>query len=1129
MSRTLILYLLCGLTALFSCKKNYDQEPAPRRPEPPREGTTVNTSIFGRVVNEKDEAMQGASVTAGGKSAKTDENGYYLIPDIQLDQARGYLTAHQPGYFKASRIVPAVKNGLTEPSVMKLLPQKSIGKINAARGGKVSSAGGTQLELPANAIENYSGEINVVAAYLNPTRPDFFAISPGDMAAENNRNERVGLISYGMSYMELLDNSGNELKLKPDATATLTLPVPQTILTTAPPTIPMWYFDETKGIWVEDGEGKLENGKYTGKVKHFTIWNYDKPAVWFAFDFNLKWFVPNITSISEEQLDLIFHQRPPKAVVSIKEPNGNTVHSTVVNMNTNVSVNSSNYNNTPAATHQSQIVYPAHSDEVKITVTPLFPGGPEYPTSSNHSAINDDPPFPETINEGETEEKEVTVNIPPRPNSTVEISIPGSHQGGNGETIVNVNGKALNCDNKPVTKGYAYLAIKAGNEIVRIVTAPVFGSEGRFSVQYLFMKQLPRKVDNIELTIYDMETNKKSRVLKHTVNPSVALMLPDPVNLCDNNEPTDPQNLKTIANATISNPVTLKNFVDAGWEAVSGRLRIESSAITDLAGLTRLKQVNVLEIISTNITTIGALAQLESISGSIRVDNNPLLAGFVLPQLLNKKLAGGLYFQNNPLLVSVSLPSLENINEQGQAIAFENVPALTTLSLPALKTFNTAGQINIINTSLPNLDMFANASGILPHRGAYGLNVMNNKQLKSITGLRNIQVNNAFVFDANPLLTSLEGLKISDKMDQMTGTITRNPVLTSITLSFNQALQGSLVIASNAELKSIHLPNTIETGSIDISENNKLTTVQFPKLKTADGIAIYYEPALTGIQAPSLEILDGQLYLGHLKSLTAIDFPRLRTVTVRLEIAECDGITAYDGFNSLQTITGNLSIHSGKDQAPVTSMAGFTKLTNVTRSILIRPSDHYNAPLTKITGFSSLTTVGETLQITGANITSLTGFKNLKTAGNLTINNTGILNLDDFSSLTTLQMLNLNQNDRLSHIRGLSNLTVLSHNLWISSNPALENINGLEKITTISLGNNSSIEISSNGALTNLDGLKNLTHIKSNLKITANTKLSSLCGLKKLIDSNGVDGSYYVFSNNYNPSQQDIKNGKCSN
>ncbi|MGZ3938568.1 MAG: hypothetical protein ACXVLT_07795, partial [Flavisolibacter sp.] len=76
----------------------------------------------------------------------------------------------------------------------------------------------------------------------------------------------------------LESTAGEKLQVKSGSTATLTSPIPSAAQASAPATIPLWYVDETTGIWKEEGTATRQGNSYVGTVKHFTYWNCDIPV-----------------------------------------------------------------------------------------------------------------------------------------------------------------------------------------------------------------------------------------------------------------------------------------------------------------------------------------------------------------------------------------------------------------------------------------------------------------------------------------------------------------------------------------------------------------------------------------------------------------------------------------------------------------------------------------------------------------------------------------------------------------------------------------------------------------------------------------------------------------------------------
>lgn len=1125
------------LIMVNSCQKNDLPNPGggdtTHLPELPKEGISVKTSVFGRIVDEQDKPLQGVTVTGGGSAAATDINGIFILKDVMLDQARAYITATKTGYFSGSRIFQPMKDDMSRPPLIKLLAQKSIGSINAASGGAAESKGGIKVELPANAIEGYSGQVNVVSSYINPTSPDFFARMPGDLAADNAENKRGSLVSYGMAAIDLLDGTGKKLKLKSGMQATITLPVPQSLQPSAASTIAMWHFDETKGIWKEEGSGTLQNGKYVGKVSHFSMWNYDHWNPMMALPMILRWMLSKLSSMPPEGEDEVLNH-PPDFILTVKDKKTKTT------LYSNTFPTPKPVPNSNPKESKSEVNFPLPNiaEVMEVTVTPVQPGGPDYPTNTNHSPTADEvTPAPPTI---ATEGESVTVEVrPTNPPTTITITIPpqGGNGGGNGETVVNVNGKAVNCDNKPVTTGYAFMSMRSGNTIVKSTTAPIYGNEGRFTAQYVFYTALQNKVDNVVLTIYDVTTGKRSVDMKINVTPSVAYMLQEPVKVCDNNNGGGNNGNSKVfkGNYGIQNAATLQAFIDSAYTEVTGILYV--SNISDLGGITKLKKVWGIELRNNTITNLGGLAELESMSSIVLVANGQLINA-AFPKLASKDLQG-IHVNNNLSLVGLTLPSVERISPLGNDnISITGNPVLKTLSIPNLKSVDKCGNIEITNTLLENLNTFVNASGTL---GGWGLTLTDNAALTSISAMKNIVCTGRLSIDECIKLTTLDGINIpADMQDYVI--INRNDALTDITAISNKLKStGGLTITSNAALKTASFP-LYEKGNISCKENASLVTLSLPKFKQADAVDLTHNIKLASVDMSALESLPNGFNLNGgyetVQALTTFDLPALKTCG-RFTIVNCPGITNLDGFANLETINGDLTISNAQipgGSIKLKTINGFNKLSSIAYSLFLEQAASagdglvgYDGPLTSIRGFKNLKTVGAMFAIGGKKLTDISGFANLESIGQDTrITTTGLTGLEGLAKLKSAglkesRLIYINTNTKLTSIKGLAALTDIS-GIYFVHNPELKDLQGLEKIKSMKYG----IVLSVNDKLANIDGLANVEGAINGITISENKILSSLCGITKLIKGGGNTGVYRVSSNAYNPTVDDIKSGKCS-
>jgi outer membrane biosynthesis protein TonB len=165
--------------------------------------------------------------------------------------------------------------------LIKKEPSKFVAlkKFNANE-GVIIEVNGATVTIPESSLEksdgsDYNGTVDISVVYLSPTEsPAMEPLMPGaDLMAIANDGDTVPLISYGMVNVEMSDEDGNPLQLKDGCEAYLKYPAPKGF--TSHDTIPLWYFNEESGLWVEEGYTTRQGEEYVGSVRHFTWWNCD--------------------------------------------------------------------------------------------------------------------------------------------------------------------------------------------------------------------------------------------------------------------------------------------------------------------------------------------------------------------------------------------------------------------------------------------------------------------------------------------------------------------------------------------------------------------------------------------------------------------------------------------------------------------------------------------------------------------------------------------------------------------------------------------------------------------------------------------------------------------------------------
>lgn len=147
----------------------------------------------------------------------------------------------------------------------------------------------TKISLPANSFVDAEGNIITDPVNVRITPIDAQTVGRaflGGARAFTDEGEIVTLISTGMADFQFTSN-GEQVSFVEGNAAVIEMDLITTTgadgrTFTAGDTIDMWWFDTEKGVWIEDGIGRVEESeqsptgfKLIAEVTHFTTWNWD--------------------------------------------------------------------------------------------------------------------------------------------------------------------------------------------------------------------------------------------------------------------------------------------------------------------------------------------------------------------------------------------------------------------------------------------------------------------------------------------------------------------------------------------------------------------------------------------------------------------------------------------------------------------------------------------------------------------------------------------------------------------------------------------------------------------------------------------------------------------------------------
>ena len=244
-----------------------------------------NSHIYGFVSDPDGNALANVLVTSGKDTVVTSENGTYSFEKCRAVNGRCVVKFEDNDYFSVIRTAD-IEEGEARVDAI-LMPQdikEGVTDITTFPNGKGTTikVGKMTISIPANALvyesdgSAFNGTVFASTYYLNPNSENFTKEMPGgDMSGVTADGKSVILLSYGMVEVTLKDSVNQKLQLKEGTESSLSFPSPEGLADHDQ--IPLWYFDEEKGTWIEEGIAIKNGESYSGKVKHFSWHNLDYP------------------------------------------------------------------------------------------------------------------------------------------------------------------------------------------------------------------------------------------------------------------------------------------------------------------------------------------------------------------------------------------------------------------------------------------------------------------------------------------------------------------------------------------------------------------------------------------------------------------------------------------------------------------------------------------------------------------------------------------------------------------------------------------------------------------------------------------------------------------------------------
>ena len=265
---------------------SYPPIPVPPPPDqnlPPPPPPVQKAKATGRVTNAlSGQGLAQVTVSVGSASTVTADDGSYTLTEI-APAASVLLSFTKAGMVPQSRATATLSgSGASTVINIPMLPVAVTVNFDPQAAYDVVVPGSTAMvRLRANSLRRADGSAPTgpATARVTPIAPaSDINVMPGNYLAGTDGGS-APIESFGALDASFVDADGAPLNLAAGTDATVRI-APSSRSDTLPPSVPLFHYNTTTGLWVQEGSATLQGTApsqyYEGTVTHFTTWNADQ-------------------------------------------------------------------------------------------------------------------------------------------------------------------------------------------------------------------------------------------------------------------------------------------------------------------------------------------------------------------------------------------------------------------------------------------------------------------------------------------------------------------------------------------------------------------------------------------------------------------------------------------------------------------------------------------------------------------------------------------------------------------------------------------------------------------------------------------------------------------------------------